>query len=373
MIIQSSSIGMDSKRTYASSQKSYSALSVWDNSTGESARITQDDFLNYMFKSNDLEDAEADVNEAEKENKQKSSDDAMGGLLERYNATQSIKNSGIREKMEIAYKIRQQAINYLLQLLFGQKCNKKADATQDLGGELTNTSETGTNNTLITLSKGGSYSSFYSFSEVEETSFSTTGTVVTADGTEISFGIEMYMSRSFYEMASETIDFGQARMMDPLVINLDNNVASVSDQKFLFDLDADGTEESISMLGSGSGYLALDKNEDGIINDGSELFGTKSGNGFADLAQYDSDGNGWIDEADEIFSKLKIWTIDENGNSKLCSLGQAGIGALYLGSADTEFSLNAADNTTNAVIRKTGMFLYENGRVGSLQQLDLAT
>ena len=42
---------------------------------------------------------------------------------------------------------------------------------------------------------------------------------------------------------------------------------------------------------NGSGYLALDKNGDGTINDGSELFGTRNGDGFADLAQYDEDGN----------------------------------------------------------------------------------
>ena len=41
---------------------------------------------------------------------------------------------------------------------------------------------------------------------------------------------------------------------------------------------------------------ALDINEDGKINDGKELFGTASGNGFGDLAAYDQDNNGWIDE-----------------------------------------------------------------------------
>ena len=63
----------------------------------------------------------------------------------------------------------------------------------------------------------------------------------------------------------------------------------LSDQTFYFDLDADGKEEEISVL-NGSGYLALDKNGDGVINDGSELFGTKNGDGFADLARYDEDG-----------------------------------------------------------------------------------
>ncbi len=50
---------------------------------------------------------------------------------------------------------------------------------------------------------------------------------------------------------------------DPLVINLNSNVAEVSDQKFFFDLDADGEEEGISRLYEDSGYLALDLNGNG--------------------------------------------------------------------------------------------------------------
>ena len=125
-------------------------------------------------------------------------------------------------------------------------------------------------------------------------------------------------------------------------------------------------------MGSGSGFLALDKNGDGIINDGSELFGTVSGNGFADLSQYDDDGSGWIDEADEIFDKLRIWQMNPDGTSSLAALGKAGIGAICLGTAETEFSLNQADNTNKAVIRKSGIFLYENGMAGTVQQVDMA-
>ncbi|MBQ8547586.1 MAG: hypothetical protein IJ427_03720, partial [Lachnospiraceae bacterium] len=114
------------------------------------------------------------------------------------------------------------------------------------------------------------------------------------------------------------------------------------------------------------------KNEDGTINDGSELFGTKSGDGFADLAAYDGDGNGWIDEADEVFSKLKIWTKDENGENLLLNLKEADVGAIYLGNANTQFSLNNAEtNETNAIVRKTGVFLKESGTVGTVQHVDL--
>ena len=82
---------------------------------------------------------------------------------------------------------------------------------------------------------------------------------------------------------------------------------------------------------------------------------------------------GWIDENDPIFDKLRIWTKDANGKDILCALGKAGVGAIYLGNAQTDFSLNSSrDNSTNALIRKTGIFLYENGSCGTVQHVDLA-
>ena len=99
----------------------------------------------------------------------------------------------------------------------------------------------------------------------------------------------------------------------------------------------------------------------------------KSGNGFADLAQYDADRNGWIDEADPIWEKLLIWTKDEDGKDKLYHLADLGVGAIGLANVSTEFALNSEkDNTNNAMIRNTGIFLYENGNVSTIQHLDLA-
>lgn len=208
-------------------------------------------------------------------------------------------------------------------------------------------------------------------SETENTAFSAQGIAVTADGRQIGFNVSVEMSRAF-EGAYESISEEEYIITDPLVINLDSDVASVTDQKFLFDIDADGTKDEISFVGEGSGFLALDKNKDGVINDGSELFGTRSGNGFGDLAVYDKDKNGWIDEADDVFDKLVIWTKDENGEDKLMSLKEAGVGAVYLGSAGTEFSLNdAVTNESNAIIRRTGIYLKESGEAGTVQHVDL--
>jgi len=120
------------------------------------------------------------------------------------------------------------------------------------------------------------------------------------------------------------------------------------------------------------GGYALDKNGDGEINDGTELFGTRSGDGFKELSAHDTDRDGWIDEDDDIFDKLKVWVRDPAGD-RLLSLKDAGIGAINLMNCDTEFSLKNETNKTNAMVRSTGMFLFEDGRAGTVQQIDLVS
>ena len=266
-------------------------------------------------------------------------------------------------------QIRQQTLYYILQRL-----HAIFYGTQEKGGYR------GGGMALTGYDSGGqaqySYTEYYRYEEYEETQFQTTGTVVMEDGREIDFHVSLEMSRRFAEYYEQTHTIQTAPLMslcDPLVINLDANVAEVSDQKFRFDLDADGKEDNISHLSSGSGFLALDRNEDGVINNGSELFGTKSGDGFADLAKYDADGNGWIDEADPVFQKLKIWVTDPDGTQKLYHLKDKGVGAICLANASTDFDLRSlADHSLNGRIRKTGVFLYENGAVGTVQHVDLA-
>lgn len=210
-----------------------------------------------------------------------------------------------------------------------------------------------------------------SFTEKECTTFSSTGSVKTADGRELSFNLDMSMSREYMEKhsISYVTDYS-AILTDPLVINLKDNPVSVSDQSFLFDIDGDGKDETIARMNSNSGFLALDKNGDGIINDGNELFGTKTGNGFKELSEYDSDGNGWIDESDEVYEKLKVWITDENGNDKLISLKDADVGAIYLGNAKTTFNVTDDTNDLKARVRSTGVYLHEDGSAGSVQQVD---
>ena len=129
-------------------------------------------------------------------------------------------------------------------------------------------------------------------------------------------------------------------MKDPLIISFTNRAVELSNEQMQLDLDADGTKESFAKLAAGYGYLALDINNNGHIDDGSELFGALSGNGFADLAQYDDDRNGFIDEQDAIFSKLKVWQ-KNTSQDELIDLTDAIIGAIALdsGGDPDEFTL----------------------------------
>jgi hypothetical protein len=221
---------------------------------------------------------------------------------------------------------------------------------------------------------GFSIESASTYSETESTQFQAKGKVTTADGKEIQFSAELSLSRS-YSLSTQTAGYAGAiakQKKDPLVLNYDAPAATLSDKKFSFDLSSDGSQQQISLLKQGSAFLALDRNGDGKINQGSELFGAQSGNGFADLAQYDEDKNGWIDEGDTLFAQLKLWVKDDTGNDQLLSLSDKGIGALFLGHAKAHFDLNDQHNEQLGQIRASGIYLREDGSGGSMQQIDLS-
>ncbi|MFT5659385.1 MAG: hypothetical protein ACI9TV_000001, partial [Sulfurimonas sp.] len=207
------------------------------------------------------------------------------------------------------------------------------------------------------------------YEEHESLSFSTIGNIQTDKGS-LDINLNFSMSRNF--VVENNIDVYSA--FDPLVINLDGAIPQLLDDTFSFDLDNDGKNDQISKLGSGSGFLALDKNKDGKVNQGSELFGTLTGNGFGELSAYDEDANSWIDENDSIFDSLQIWLKNEDKNEKeLVGLGEVGIGAIYLNSESSEFTYKTAQNQTLGEMKSSGIFLHEDGRVGNVSQIDFAS
>ena len=207
------------------------------------------------------------------------------------------------------------------------------------------------------------------YQEDEQVNFATKGHIQTDNGS-LDIDMNFSMKRSF--AVENRIDIYS--LFDPLVVNIDGDIPELSQKSFSFDLDNDGKSDQISTLGSNSGFLALDKNNDGIINQGSELFGTKTGDGFGELSEYDKDKNGWIDENDSIFDKLQIWLKNEDNNEKeLVGLGEVGIGAIFLNSQSSEFTFKTQTNQTLGEMKSCGMFLKEDGTCGTISQIDFAT
>lgn len=376
MVIQASRVAMGSTRMYMQSRKVGSSFSDWGNTYNatlptakESGTFTANGsycevelYQNYSSNGRLLLGGDDNLqNEGEikaytdaSERKQplpeqKITEEAAKQVIQRVLGSRRIFTITLRELLEILLGQRKEMLKEMLHL----------------GME-----ETTYSSVVTTYSK---MQVTHTYTEQEQTAFASMGKVATADGREIDFNLEVAMSRSFMESSSEEYMVRTVSLTDPLVINLDCDTVQVTDQKFSFDLDADGELDNISVLSQMCGYLALDKNGDGRINDGSELFGTRNGDGFGELAIYDTDGNGWIDSNDEIFDKLRIWSKDSQGRDILVGLGVRGIGAIYLGNMATQFSVKDKNNETQAVVRQSGVYLKEDGGVGTIQQVDMAS
>jgi hypothetical protein len=202
--------------------------------------------------------------------------------------------------------------------------------------------------------------------ETEKTSICGSGRVCTQDGRAINFDFTVNLAR---EYKSEQVDeeSGSIVLQDPLVINFAGKSSELTEAKIQFDLNADGQLEEIPCLAASSGFLVFDRNGNGQADDGSELFGASSGDGFNELAQFDLDKNGWVDENDPAFAQMAVWS-----GKDFSSLKERGVGALYTGAVDAPFSLKTDGNQLLGQIRSAGIYLSEAGEVGQLQQVDLA-
>ncbi|PKG40299.1 hypothetical protein [Psychromonas sp. Urea-02u-13] len=176
-------------------------------------------------------------------------------------------------------------------------------------------------------------------------------------------------NRSTTDQLSLSVQSGeqQGKLVDPLVINLGRDFADLESARFYFDLNADGQKEWVPRLAAGSSFLALDENSNQEIDDGNELFGPQSGDGFADLAHYDDNKDGKIDKQDAVFTQLKVWRPD----GQLIGLADVGVDSISLFSRLDEKTFHNEQGKLLGIAQKTGEFTRSNGQMGTVQHIDM--
>ena len=164
----------------------------------------------------------------------------------------------------------------------------------------------------------------------------------------------------------------QVQEAEPLVIDLNGNGIELTDVRngegVAFDITGDGRKERVSWVSPSDGILVYDRNGNGIIDSGKELFGDQHGaaNGFEELAKFDTDNNSTIDKNDSIYNKLNIWQdLNQNGYSEATELKlveEYGIESIDLNKDNTHDSV--AGNRIEGYSRyQTAQY---SGRVGEV-------
>ncbi len=203
----------------------------------------------------------------------------------------------------------------------------------------------------------------------ESLSFEALGKVQTEDGRVIDFMLALDFVRST-EIQESAYFSGRVEMIDPLMLNINGGTVDLTDQWFDFDLLANGSNKGLLKTAQGSGYLAFDKNNNGVIDNGRELFGPMTNDGFEELRQFDEDGNGWIDANDSIYSQLGMLTFNEEG-AVFISAKDAGLGAIYLGAISSDYQLLSDEGKALGSIKQTGVGLSEQGKTLLIQEVHL--
>ncbi|WP_275044502.1 calcium-binding protein, partial [Pseudomonas asplenii] len=175
---------------------------------------------------------------------------------------------------------------------------------------------------------------------------------------------------------------------DPLTLDLDGDgiETASADTGITFDFDGDGVKTGTGWVKGDDGFLVLDRNGNGLIDSGRELFGVdtvksdgaKARNGFDALSDLDSNGDGVFDAQDAEFKNVLVWQ-DKNQDGisqagELKSLNELHIQSINLASTDSN------KNSNGNIISATGTFTFADGHTGTVNgnqslaaNLDLAS
>jgi len=187
---------------------------------------------------------------------------------------------------------------------------------------------------------------------------------------EFNNGVSLFLDNSNLLNKARSLFSTAETTRSPLVLDLDGDgveTTSITNGTY-FDHDANGFAEQTGWAGNDDGLLVLDRNANGIIDDGSELFGNntilengqKAANGYAALAELDTNLDGKIDASDAAYTQLRVWKNSADGQGgQLITLSDAGVESISTGYTNT----NITDANGNQ-IKQTGTFTRTNGSTG---------
>ena len=182
--------------------------------------------------------------------------------------------------------------------------------------------------------------------------------------------VKLRTSREFFQQEEATLQAGNRPKKDPLVLDLTGegiDLTGVEDGT-VFDLDADGVAERAATVRGGTGLLWMDRNGNGQLDNGSELFGDFDGaaDGFDALAALDANGDGRVNMNDASFDQLRV-RLNNGGQTQDLSMEQAGVASLELQNQKLPASLGES-----ASIDAVGVFQRTDGSLGMMADVLLA-
>nr|WP_244958818.1 calcium-binding protein [Neisseria shayeganii] len=176
---------------------------------------------------------------------------------------------------------------------------------------------------------------------------------------------------------------GQSYSYDPLALDLDGDgLETVGTNRFsgsLFDHNRDGIRTATGWVAADDGFLVYDRNGNGMIDNGGELFGdntlladgSRAAHGYAALAELDGNGDGKVDAADQAFSSLRVWRdLNQDGISQsgeLFALADVGVQALNLAHTTPNTHLGNGN-----FLAQSGSYTKTDGTTAQMGDLDLA-
>jgi hypothetical protein len=182
---------------------------------------------------------------------------------------------------------------------------------------------------------------------------------------------------------------------DPLTLDLDGDgletVPVSATNPVLFDHNGDGIKTGTGWVKGDDGFLALDRDGNGAIDSGRELFGDstplfdtegheigKAEDGFDALAQEDSNHDGIVNAQDDRWNELRIWQdANQNGISEadeLKTMAAAGIASINVAKTEHSQILPGGNEIADlGRFTRTDGTSGSTGTVGSLADINLAS